>query len=309
MNPADTTTRTDRESDDERSNVARRTRESLSTVPSPLRRAVESGAATAIVGTAGLLGGLRAFRRGNRRRGLAGVAVGGAFLATALTQWSRGRDAGTGAEETEPKAESASGPDSDTDAESAADRREVGDTERVAGEIKRETEGMRETGDVGEADGTTDGAASSAVGPGTGEVSAEGVEPEEIDRLGEAALDRQSREVPVPQRAFNEGFLSHSSEAFWGIRAGDDAVVVSGNYDAIQDRDGMQYVASTEIGEDVRELPIPDTVLDHWDEMAGGGTAVGGGDDVLFVTTDDLSADGMLRVLPSKWADDVDGSG
>ncbi len=267
----------------------------------------------AVVGAAGLLAGLRAFRRGNRGRGLAGLAVGAALLATALARRSRSRDAETDVTDTspdtedvgsgvEPASESEPRPESDTGAESAAvDQREVGDTETVAEEIERKT------GAIGDTDGTTDGAATGA--RGTGEVAAEGVEPEKIDRLGEAALDRQSREVPVPQRAFNRGFLSHSAEAFWGIRAGDDAVVVSQNYDAIQDRDGMRYVASTQIGEDVRELPIPDTVLDHWDEVAGGGTAVAGGDDILFVTTDDLSADGMLRVLPSEWADDIDESG
>ncbi len=257
----------------------------------------------AVVGAAGLLAGLRAFRRGNRGRGLAGLAVGAALLATALARRSRSGDTETDAADTSPNpedvgsgAEPAS--ESDTDAESAAvDRREVGDTEPVTEEIERET------GAVGDTDGTSDGAATGA--GDTGEVAAEGVEPEEVERLGEAAFDRQSREVPAPQRAFNRGFLSHSAEAFWGIRADDDAVVVSRNYDAIQDRDGMRYVASSQIGEDVRELPIPDAVLDHWDEVAGGGTAVAGGDDIQFVTTDDLSADGLLRVLPAKWADDV----
>lgn len=300
--------------------MANRGREYLSTVAPSLRRGVEPRTATAIVGGTSLLAGLRAFRRGNRGRGLAGVVVGAALLATALARQRRSgsRDAETDAEERdvvdtgadaedvgsglEPASESAPRPESDTGAESAAaDQREVDDTETVAEEIERKT------GDIGDTDGTTDGAATDA--RGTGEVAAEGVEPEEIERLGEAALDRQSREVPVPQQAFNRGFLSHSAEAFWGIRADDDAVVVSQNYDAIQSRDGMRYVASTQIGEDVRELPIPDTVLDHWDEVAGGGTAVAGGDDILFVTTDDLSADGLLRVLPSKWADDIDESG
>jgi len=306
VSSVDTSTRAERESDDEPSRtVANRGREYLSTVAPSLRRGVESGTATAIVGGTSLLAGLRAFRRGNRGRGLAGVVGGAALLATALARRrSRNHDAETGVvgSGVEPASEPEPGPESDTGAESAAaDRREVVDTETVAGELERET------GDTGDTDGPTDGAATGA--GGTGEVAAEGVEPERIDRLGEAALDRRSREVPVPQRAFNEGFLSHSAEAYWGIRAGDDAVVVSQNYDAIQRRDGMRYVASSQIGEDVRELPIPDTVLDHWDEVAGGGTAVAGGDDVLFVTTDDLSADGLLRVLPSKWADEVDESG
>ena len=130
-------------------------------------------------------------------------------------------------------------------------------------------------------------------------------ETEAIDRLGEAAFDRQSREVPAPQRAFNQGFLAHSAEAFWGIRTRDGAVFVSQDYDAIDGRDGVRYVTSSEIGDDVRELPIPDAILDHWDETINGGTAVTGGDDILFVTTDDLAADGLLCVLPSEWADDL----
>jgi hypothetical protein len=49
---------------------------------------------------------------------------------------------------------------------------------------------------------------------------------------------------------------------------------------------------------------VPDAVLDHWDDAYGGGTAVSGGDDVLFVTTDDLADDHVLRVLPADWAAD-----
>ncbi|WP_440988379.1 hypothetical protein [Haloarchaeobius baliensis] len=132
-------------------------------------------------------------------------------------------------------------------------------------------------------------------------------ETEDIDRLGAAAFDRQSRNVPAPQWAFNQGFLAHSAEAFWGIRTRDDAVLVSQDYDAIADRAGVRYVSSSEIGTDVRELPIPDAILDHWDEVIGGGTAVAGGDDILFVSTDSLAADGLLWVLPADWADELSG--
>ena len=135
----------------------------------------------------------------------------------------------------------------------------------------------------------------------------EAIEREEVDRLGEAAFDGQSREVPAPQRAFNRGFLAHSTEAFWGVRDRDDAVLVSADYDAVEGRDGVRYVASSAIGDDARELPIPTAVLDHWDEVLGGGTAVAGGDGILFATTDDLAADGLLWVLPAEWADDAFG--
>lgn len=130
---------------------------------------------------------------------------------------------------------------------------------------------------------------------------------EEVDRLGAAAFDRQSRTVPAPQRAFDRGFLAHSAEAFWGIRTRDDTVLVSQDYDAIESREGVRYVTSSEIGADVRRLPIPDAILDHWDAVFGGGTAVAGGDDVLFVTTESLAADGLLCVLPANWADEVFG--
>lgn len=37
----------------------------------------------------------------------------------------------------------------------------------------------------------------------------------------------------------------------------------------------MEDVASSEVGEDVRELPIPAAALNHWDEVDAGGE-VGG---------------------------------
>jgi hypothetical protein len=142
---------------------------------------------------------------------------------------------------------------------------------------------------------------------GEPEESDETAESEDVERLGKAAFDRQSREVPAPQQAFNRGFLAHSTEVFWGVRTDDDAVLVSQDYDAVDGREGVDYVASSEIGDDAREVPIPDAILDHWDEVYGGGTAVTGGDDILFVTTDDLSDDDVLWVLPADWAADVIG--
>lgn len=130
-------------------------------------------------------------------------------------------------------------------------------------------------------------------------------EPADVDRLGEAAFDTQTQEIPAPQRAFNQGFLSHGSEAFWAVRSRDGAVLVSQDYDALQGRDGVQYTASSEIDDDMRELPIPKAVRTHWDAELGGGTAIAGGDDILFVTTDSLAADEILRILPAEWADDV----
>jgi hypothetical protein len=162
-----------------------------------------------------------------------------------------------------------------------------------------------ESSELGETTDVSDESRSGATGDaGDAGEAGETALPEDVDRLGEAAFDRQSREVPAPQRAFNQGFLSHSSEAFWGIRSDDDAVLVSGDYDAIEDGTNVRYVASSEIGVDVRELPIPDAVLNHWDEVLRGGTAVAGGDSILFVTTEDLERDGLLRVIPAAWVDE-----
>lgn len=341
MNQPDISARLESESGVETARaVAKSGREYMSKIAPYLRNGVESGAVTSIIGGTGLLGGLRAFLGGERKRGLARLAFGAAFLAAALAQRrssSRGREsaveetdvvdtgpdveavadeAGGVGEEDHAAGEAAAevtdtSPDvedvgsgleseSDTDAESVSvDQREVADTGVDIDDLAGETE--RETGDAGGKEIASDETLTDMEGTGTG------TETEDVDRLGEAAVDRQSREVPAPQRAFNQGFLAHSAEAFWGIRMRDDAVFVSQDYDALQDRDGVQYVASSEIGEDVRELPIPDAVLDHWDEVIGGGTAVTGGDSILFVTTDDLAADGLLRVLPAEWADDVSG--
>ncbi|PSP75111.1 hypothetical protein BRC81_16655 [Halobacteriales archaeon QS_1_68_20] len=290
---------------------------------------------TGIVGGAGLLGGLRALSAGNRERGLVRLALGAGFLATAFVQ-RRSRREGPDVEETDvvdtgpdvddiadeaggvgegdhatgdaaaevtdtsPDLEavgSALESDSATEAGSGSvDQREVADTGLDSEDFTEAVE--READDAGGEEGTSDEAPAEE---GTGD----GTEIEDVDRLGKAAFDRQSREVPAPQRAFNQGFLAHSTEAIWGIRSRDDAVLVSLDYDAIQDREGVRYVASSEIGDDARELPIPDTVLDHWDEVFGGGTAVTGGDDVLFVTTERPATDDLLRVLPAKWADDL----
>ena len=338
MNQTDTSARSDSKSAVDTARAgARSGREYISKATPYLRRGVESGTVTAIIGGASLLSGIRAFLAGERKRGLARLILGTGFIAAALGQ-RRSRSSGempdveqtdvvdtgpdvdavadeaggTGEEDhavgetavdvtdTTPDIEDvSSGLESESDAESASvGQHEIVDTGVESADLSEAIE--RETGDADGEEGISDETTAEE-----GTDSSDGTETADIDRLGEAAFDRQSREVPVPQRAFNQGFLAHSTEAFWGIRARDDAVLVSIDYDAIQDRDGMRYVASSEIGKDVRELPIPDAVLTHWDEVFGGGTAVIGGDDILFVTTEGLAADGLLRILPSEWADNL----
>lgn len=310
--------------------------EFASKVAPSLQQGLESGAVTAVVGGAGLLGGLRALVRGERKRGVARVVFGAAFLAVAVAQR---RNRGPGRESDVDATDVAdTGPDVGTIADEAGG---VGDDDHAAGEVasavvdtspnvedagsELDSESMTEPGSdaastsVDQREVADTGVDSRDLAETTGRDSAatettetETEDPgdttgsEEVERLGEAALDGQSHEVPAPQRAFNRGFLAHSTETFWGVRDRDDAVLVSADYDALSGRDGVTYVASSQIGDDARELPIPDAVLDHWDEVLGG-TAVAGGDDILFATTDDLEADGLLWVLPAAWADDVFG--
>ncbi|WP_312909029.1 hypothetical protein [Natronosalvus caseinilyticus] len=338
MNQTDTSARSESKSEVDTVRAAARSgREYLSRAAPSLRRGVESGTVTAIIGGTGLLSGIRALLAGERERGLARLVLGAGFVAAALGQrrsQSRGEvsdveqtdvadtspnldavtdetgDVGEGdhttgetaveVADTSPDIENVeSGLEPESDAESASvSQRDVVDIGVESEDLSEATE--RETGDVGGEEGTSD-----VTTTDEGTDAGDGTETADIDRLGEAAFDRQSREVPAPQRAFNQGYLAHSTETFWGIRARDDAVLVSIDYDALDGRDEIQYVASSEIGQDVRELPIPDAVLNHWDEVFGGGTAVLGGDDILFVTTEDLTTDGLLRILPAKWADDL----
>lgn len=304
-------------------------REYASEVAPYLRRSVESGTPTAVVGGAALLGGFRAFLRGERRRGLAGLVLGVALLAVAVAQRrSGGAGRESGVEDTDVVG---TGPDVEAIADEAGG---VGDEDHAGGEaassvvdtspdvedtasgLESGAEPDSESGPGSESasvdqrdvvDAGVDGQDLAEAAERETEDASDSVASEDVDRLGEAAFDAQSNGVPAPQRAFNQGYLAHSTEAFWGVRARDDAVLVSADYDAVEGRDGVQYVASSAIGDDVRELPIPDAVLDHWDEVLGGGTAVAGGDGILFATTDDLAVHRLLWVLPAEWADDVFG--
>ncbi len=256
-----------------------------------IRTSVDTGILPAIVGGLGLLGGFRAFRRGHRKRGFLGVLLGVALLAGALLRRRSRHDAGGDpgldietadeGETTEPMAHSApdlGAAESSSDTRSGASSVEEGQVADTA--VERE--------DIDEESG----------------LDPDELVAEDIDRLGEAAFDAQSQEVPVPQRAFNLELLSHGSEAFWGVRASDGAVLVSQNYGALEEREGVEYIASSEIGADVRELPIPSAVRNHWDDEIGGSIALAGEDDILFATTESLAEDGLLWVLPAAWEDE-----
>lgn len=127
------------------------------------------------------------------------------------------------------------------------------------------------------------------------------------DRLGGASVSKNTREVPVPQKAVNLELVKQGGEAYWGVRETDGAVVVSQLYDPIQDDPDVRFLTSTTVGEDSRQLDVPDAVYDHWDEVYGGGTAVSGGDRLEFATSDDLAADEQMLVLPEWQVEDVVG--
>ena len=129
----------------------------------------------------------------------------------------------------------------------------------------------------------------------------------EHDRLGGASVSANTQELPVPQKAVNLELVKSGGEAYWGVREADGAVVVSQLYDPIEDDPGVRFLTSTVIGDDSRQLRVPDAVFDHWDDVAGGGTAVVGGDRLEFVTTDEMAENEQMLVLPEWQVEDVIG--
>ncbi|WP_226480128.1 hypothetical protein [Natrinema amylolyticum] len=298
-----------------------------------VRSGLESGIPVGVVGGVNLFQGVRAVRRGDPERGFGRLALGGVLVAIALAQRRSGGERGddrTGIDQTDVVS---TGPDIDD-----LEGRAGGGSQRASGDEAREiagtaidiedavdsedadaspdlesdvdTAGVDQTNVAGSgpdeerlADAAGESADSERASEAADRESAT-AEPESYERLGGAAFDEHSSEIPVPQRAFNRNVLSLRSEVFWGIRDGDDAVFVSQQFDPIQDAAGIRYVASTEIDGD-RSLTIPDAVLNHWDAVAGGGMAVASGDDIEFVTADSLQADGQIRLVPEQWLDDV----
>ena len=129
----------------------------------------------------------------------------------------------------------------------------------------------------------------------------------EYEQLGGASVGGDNQEVPVPQQAVNVELVKQGGEAYWGVREADDAVVVSQLYDPLEDDPGVRFLASTAIDDDSRQLRVPDAVFDHWDDVAGGGTAVVGGDRLEFWTTDELAENEQMMVLPEWQVEDVTG--
>jgi len=202
----------------------------------------------------------------------------------------------------------ATGIDQSDVVETGTDEERLADVANESTVPDSESDGLESEPDVPESESAITESKSessdSAGGVSDSPDSAETEATESYERLGSASFDEHSGEIPVPQRAFDQHILSLRSEAFWGIREEDDAVFVSQEFDPIQDAGGIRYVASTEIDGE-RTLTIPDTVLNHWDSVAGGGMAVASGDEIVFVTADSLQADSQIRVVPEQWIDDV----
>lgn len=300
-----------------------------------VRGGVRSGALAGIGGGATILRGIRAIRAGNTARGFRHLLVGGWLLAVAAVQRQSTRDAGKRIDidqsdvvDTSPDLESAAGEsrsqlDHASGAEASKSAAETDESpEEWAEEIESEAEEeptaesetveQSETDDQSPAAEETDESAEEWAEE-VGSEAADGAEtagetdeaageraPIADDRLGAAAFDEHSNEVPAPQRAFNQEFLSMNAEVVWGIRD-DHAIVVSQLFDPIQDGEDVQYVASTQITED-RIVTIPDEILDHWESVYDG-IGVAGGDDIVFATGDELQDDEQLLVVPAAWAD------
>ncbi|WP_254761475.1 hypothetical protein [Natrinema marinum] len=264
-----------------------------------LRAARDGGRLSAIAGIGGsvsLLGGVRALWRGDSERAVGRFALGGVLVAIALELRRSPDERATGAAVDQTDVVS-TGPDIgnlEGGATSEAEHADGADAQRVA-------DSSVDLEDA--ASGSESDAAESATGSES-DTAVEVPESETYERLGAAAFDERSSEIPVPQEAFNRNVLSLGAEAFWGIREEDDAVVVSERFDPLRDHEGIRYVASSEIDDD-RMLTVPDTVLNHWDAVAGGGTAVASGTQITFVTADSLEANGQIQIVPEQWLDDV----
>lgn len=310
--------------------LADRGREYVPQTPSVIGRGMGSGAAVAVGAGAAIVSGIRALRRGDQQSAFRRLMAGGMLAVAAGAQRRRSRSRGmdrsdveeTDVVDTAPDIEIGGSEDATMDRATGEEASEVVDTtidiEDVESDVESDAE-EAEPGSDAESDaeaegvdqtdvvdtGVDDSGSESDAGTETTEGGPAVGGSEDRERLGEAAFDEQSGRVPAPQEAFNLELLSSGAEAFWGIRETDDAVVVTVEFDQIEATDEFRYVASSEVDDDDRKVQIPDTVLNHWDDVAGGGTAVTSGTDIVFVISDELRAEDLLLVVPEQWADEA----
>lgn len=121
-----------------------------------------------------------------------------------------------------------------------------------------------------------------------------GADPHE--RLGAAAIQGETDSIPVPQQAFNLELVKEG-EVHWAT-TDDDVVVVSLDYDSLQEEDGLDVFATSQIT-DGRTLHIPAEAFEEWGDVAGGDT-------LHFVTTDEMEAESQCLVVPGDQARDID---
>ncbi len=246
-------------------------RSTAARLKSVARRGLRSGALPAVGVGLSVLRGVRAFQNGRRGRGVAALAAGALLAALSVRlERSQSPDEPMGFPVIGEQGAEAGAADADSDAEAAGAATTDVPADRTEPQYDEPTISEGET----------------------------------YERLGAAAFDEHSSEVPAPQRAFNQGELSLNAEAFWGVRDADGAVAVSREYDHIDERPAFRYVASSEVDGD-RMLRIPDTIRDHWDTLTDGGVAVVSGTDIVFATSDAFADDSMLLVIPEQWTDEI----
>lgn len=279
--------------------LAERGSEYAPTSPGGVGRIVTSGTAAAVGAGAAFVSGVRAIRRGDGQGGFARLVGSGALALLALSQ-RRSSPGPTDVEETDVVDTAPDLEGVDTGPEVNVDDPDT-NVESEAGSVDQSDVVDTGVGAEGSTEGGPGDVATAADESGDATVDAQ----DDYERLGAAAFDEQSGRVPAPQEAFDRGLLSSGAELFWGVDESGNFVVVTVEYDTIEETDGFSYVASSEVDDDERDVRVPASVLDHWDDVAGGGEAVTSGTDLVFVLSDDLWEEGLLVVVPEQWSDEL----
>jgi hypothetical protein len=274
-----------------------------------LRRAAASGTLTGLGGGLVLLSGLRALRHGEWRRAIVRLSVGGLLVAVGVRQRRSADGGATGRRGVNQEDVVDTSPDVEHVGEAGLDegKHASGEAAREVVESSVDVEDVRERseaeGSTGEEEsqgsGTTATDESTAGETDDVEFDFETGADEPSDSVGEGTFDAH-RGVPVPESAFEDGFLELDSETFWAIRDRDGAVFVTRRRSVFEDSDGVEYVTSSEV-DDQQLLSVPEGVLDHWEEVDDT-DLVSDADELLFATTDDLRWADVLWVVPEHRA-------
>lgn len=259
------------------------------------RRGLTSGAFAGLGGGVVLWSGLRALRRGKHGRGIGGLLAGTILITVGARQRQASGELGSPHEGVEQRDVVDTSPDV-----GGAGMEEAGPAssgrERAGGETAQAaTESSIDIEDV------SDGFDEERDDVDEHQVDFETGVDDSVEELGEERFD-DHRGVPVPEPAFEEGFLEIATDAFWAIREDDDAVFVSDHRAVFEDADGVEYVTSSAV-DDEQLLAVPEAVLDHW-EGIGDEESVGDSAVLVFVTTDDLRQEAVLWLVPEYQAEE-----